>query len=619
MFKCFQGFAKRLYTFKYFRVFNELRALVVLKLLNVNWSAVSRLDEWAKRRYLALVEEVGAGDFTTGDVEEVLNKRGLGMENVNKLLSVLRKEGLVEVEENPKDFRRSIYRLVLLRPAVSVRKQVVSGDSLIRLLKSGADLIRTAVDYKVLLLFLFYKTVSDKWHSIVDKYVGEGFSREEAYLLANSDYLVLYDDRERRLYSWREITKSRETVKEFANAIIKISRLNEGLPDLQKLIEVLGFLGFISEDNMHILEGLVQLFNQYDFSEVDYDAVGDAYQWVLSYFAPEKAKEGETYTPREVIKVIVGILDVEDGSGVLDPACGSGAMLIEAYNYVKEGKLDGGKPSLELFGQERNEIMAVIAKMNLILHGIEGYQIHLGDSLTNPRFERADYVIANPPWNQDGYDESKLGEPSVRRIYTSLGVGGFTPKNTADWAWIQLMAYFARKKVGVVLDNGALFRGGKEKNVRRAVVERDLIEAIILLPEKLFYNTGAPGIILILNKNKPEERKGKILFINASQEYESHPEIRRLNIIAEKNLGRIVEAYRKFKDVEGFTRVVSVDEIRENNYNLNVTLYVYPKEEEEKIDLAAELEEFEKIEAEEKEAVQKAMEYVKSVLEVSQR
>jgi len=140
-----------------------------------------------------------------------------------------------------------------------------------------------------------------------------------------------------------------------------------------------------------------------------------------------------------------------------------------------------------------------------------------------------------------------------------------------------------------------------------------------LLPEKLFYNTGAPGIILILNKNKPEERKGKILFINASQEYESHPEIRRLNIIAEKNLGRIVEAYRKFKDVEGFTRVVSVDEIRENNYNLNVTLYVYPKEEEEKIDLAAELEEFEKIEAEEKEAVQKAMEYVKSVLEVSQR
>jgi len=577
------------------------------------------LEEWARSRYLLLVEDVGAREFTTEDVEEVLRKRNLGLENVNKLLSALRKEGLVEVEESPEDFRKKIYRLVLLRPTVSIKKEAVGKNNLIRLLKSGADLIRTAVDYKVLLLFLFYKTVSDKWHSIVDKYVGEGFSREEAYLLSNSDYLVLYDDREKRLYSWREITKSRETVKELANAMIKISRMNGALPDLQKLIEVLGFLGFISEDNMHILEGLVQLFNQYDFSDVDYDAVGDAYQWVLSYFAPEKAKEGETYTPREVIKVIVRILDVKDGSVVLDPACGSGAMLIETYNYVKEEKLSGGKPSLELFGQERNEIMAVIAKMNVILHGIEGYQIYLGDSLTNPRFERADYVIANPPWNLDNYDESNLGEPSVRRIYTSLGVSGFTPKNTADWAWIQLMSYFANKGVGVILDNGALSRGGKEKNIRRASVERDLIDAVILLPEKLFYNTPSQGLILILDSNKLEERKGNILFINASNECESHPEIRRLNIIAERNRSNIVDAYRRFENIEGFAKVVSLEEIRKNDYNLNVTLYVYPKEEEEEIDLAVELEKYEKTEAEEKGTVSKAINYITEVLEASSK
>jgi len=587
--------------------------------LRVDWNAVSRLEEWARSRYLLLVEDVGAREFTTEDVEEVLRKRNLGLENVNKLLSALRKEGLVEVEESPEDFRKKIYRLVLLRPTVSIKKEAVGKNNLIRLLKSGADLIRTAVDYKVLLLFLFYKTVSDKWHSIVDKYVGEGFSREEAYLLSNSDYLVLYDDREKRLYSWREITKSRETVKELANAMIKISRMNGALPDLQKLIEVLGFLGFISEDNMHILEGLVQLFNQYDFSDVDYDAVGDAYQWVLSYFAPEKAKEGETYTPREVIKVIVRILDVKDGSVVLDPACGSGAMLIETYNYVKEEKLSGGKPSLELFGQERNEIMAVIAKMNVILHGIEGYQIYLGDSLTNPRFERADYVIANPPWNLDNYDESNLGEPSVRRIYTSLGVSGFTPKNTADWAWIQLMSYFANKGVGVILDNGALSRGGKEKNIRRASVERDLIDAVILLPEKLFYNTPSQGLILILDSNKLEERKGNILFINASNECESHPEIRRLNIIAERNRSNIVDAYRRFENIEGFAKVVSLEEIRKNDYNLNVTLYVYPKEEEEEIDLAVELEKYEKTEAEEKGTVSKAINYITEVLEASSK
>lgn len=589
-------------------------------MLRVDWSAVSRLDEWAKRRYLALVEDVGAREFTTKDVEEVLERHGLGLENIGKLLSVLRRESLIEVEGNPEDFRRSVYRLVLVGPEIKVRKEVVGRDSLIRLLKSGADLIRTAVDYKVLLLFLFYKTVSDKWHSIVDKYMGEGFSREEAYLLANSDYLVLYDEREKRLYSWREVTKSRDTVKEFANALIKISKLNEGLSDLQKLIEVLGFLGFISEDNMHILNGLVQPFNHYDFSDVDYDAIGDAYQWVLSYFAPEKAKEGETYTPREVIKAIVRVLDVDDGCVVLDPACGSGAMLIEAYNYVKGKKLNGAKPSLELLGQELNEVMATIAKMNLILHGIESYKILVGNSLINPRFERADYVIANPPWNQDGYDESNLGEPSIRRIYTSLDVGGFTSKNTADWAWIQLMTYFSRRKVGIVLDQGALFRGGREKSIRRATVEKDLIEAVVSLPEKLFYNTDAPGIILILNKNKSVEQKGKILFINASREYEGHPEIRRLNIIAEKNLEKIVGAYRRFKDVEGFARVVSVEEIRKNDYDLNVSLYVYPEEEEEEqLDLSAELREFERAEAEEKEAVQKAIEYIKGVLEASHK
>ena len=585
----------------------------------VDWSAVSRLEEWARSRYLLLVEELGDREFTTEDVEEVLGRRGLGLENVNKLISVLRREGLVEAKESPEDFRKKIYRLILQRPAVApvAERKTVGRDELIRLLKSGADLIRN-MDYRALLLFLFYKAVSDKWHSVVDAYVKEGFSFEEAYLLANSDYLTLYDEREGRLYSWREITKSRETIREIANALIRISRMNEGLQDLQKLVEVLGFLGIMSEDSMHILEGLVQLFNQYDFSEVDYDALGDAYQWVLAYFAPTKAKGGEVYTPREVIKLIIRILDIEDGSRVLDPACGSAAMLIEAYNHVKD-KLKDRKPSLELFGQERDEIMAVIAKMNLILHGIESYQIFVGDSLTNPRFSQVDYVVANPPWNLDGYDESNLGQPSVRRIYTSLGVNGFTPRNTADWAWIQLMTYFASRKVGIVLDNGALFRGGKEKNIRRAAVERDLIDTVILLPEKLFYNTGAPGIILIIDKNKPEERRGKILFINASQEFEGHPEVRRLNIIAEKNLKRIVDAYRQFGDIEGFARVVPIEEIRENDYNLNVTLYVYPEEEEEEIDLATELAEFQRIEAEEKEAVTKAISYVKEVLEASQK
>jgi len=153
-------------------------------------------------------------------------------------------------------------------------------------------------------------------------------------------------------------------------------------------------------------------------------------------------------------------------------------------------------------------------------------------------------------------------------------------------------------RVGIVIDNGALFRGGKEKKIRAKILNEDLLEAVILLPEKLFYNTGAPGAIMIFNRAKPEERKGKVIFINASREYEQHPEVRKLNRLGEKHIEKIVEAYKEFKDVEGFSRVVSIDEIEENDYNLNVTLYVFPMEEEEEIDVKAEWEELRRINGE---------------------
>jgi len=260
--------------------------------------------------------------------------------------------------------------------------------------------------------------------------------------------------------------------------------------------------------------------------------------------------------------------------------------------------------------------MTIIAKMNMILNGIESYEICQGNSLTNPKFGEADYVIANPPWNLDGYDERNLGQPSVRKIYTSLGINGFTPKNTADWAWIQLMLYFAKKKVGIVLDGGALFRGGREKRIRRAVVERDLIEAVILLPEKLFYNTGAPGVIIIFNKEKPQDRKNKILLINASTEFEQHPEVRRLNILGRNNIERIVNAYKSFKNEKGFCRVVALDEIRENDYNLNVTLYVMPIEDKESINVFQEFSELKRLEQERVKIMEEIEGYIEELKKV---
>ncbi|MDD5689736.1 MAG: N-6 DNA methylase, partial [Caldisericia bacterium] len=141
---------------------------------------------------------------------------------------------------------------------------------------------------------------------------------------------------------------------------------------------------------------------------------------------------------------------------------------------------------------------------------------------------------------------------------------------------------------GVIIDNGCLFRGGKEKIIRSKIVDKDLIETIILLPEKLFYNTGAPGTIIILNKNKPGFKKEKIQFINAGKEYESHPDVRKLNRLGDKNIERIAEAYKSENELEGFSQIIEKEKIKENDYNLNVTLYVYPEEETEEINIAKE-------------------------------
>ncbi|WP_456327511.1 N-6 DNA methylase [Archaeoglobus sp.] len=586
------------------------------------WALLEKLDEypWARRKYFLLKEHFKNKEFTREDVEELfasLRKKlieegrddpELTTKNAGELLSILVKAGLVTVRRDIVDYRRVYYKLRF------PTETKITRDRLVALLKAAADHIRGGIDYKSLLLFLFYKAVSDRWMRKVEDLRSRGLTEKDAYIGANKGYFKLYDEKNEKLYVWHEIVKTRESVKEMANALIKISEMNKDeIGDLSKLVETVGLLGFIKEDNLHKLEEIVKIFNRVDSSEFESDLLGDAYEWILSYFAPQKAKEGEVYTPREVVKLLVRLLDIDDGADILDPACGSGGMLIEAYRYVRDEKLKGDLPSVMLYGQELNEVTATLAKMNLILHGIQDYEIYGGyDSLVNPQFEEADYVIANPPWNQDGYDEHRLSDKRVKHIYKY----GFTNKQSADWAWVQLMLHYAKKKVGIVLDSGALFRSGAEKNIRMGIVEDDLIEAIVLLPEKLFYNSGAPGIIMILNKNKPEERKGKILFINASLEYEKHPEVRRLNRLGEEHIKKIVEVYRKFKEVEEFSRIVSLNEVKEKDYNLNVSLYVYPEVEGEKIDLAKEFEEFKEIEEKERVVLGEALGYVGEILKV---
>jgi type I restriction enzyme M protein len=556
---------------------------------------------WVREYFFILYREFRDKPFTVEEFRNVLVKVGRSIDNVYKVLSPLIKVGLVRQVSSSRD-SRTLYQIVIQR---NDGVRIPSKDEVLRLLKSAADIIRTAVSYECILLLLFYKVVSDKWEVIASKYVAEGFNEEQAYELANNEYLILYDIDTKQLLTWKEVVRRYETIIEIEKALIKIAELNKsdggvGLEELRKLVDKVGLSTLASKEDLRpILVDLIELFSKYDFSQVDYDIIGDAYQWILSYFAPTKAKEGETYTPREVIKLMVKLMDPEDGSVIVDPACGSAAMLIESYNHVKE-KIKHNL-SLKLYGQDRNGDMVAVSKMNLLLHGIRtDTKIFFADSLINPEFLRelgdlnADYAIANPPWNQDGYGEDKLNKPELRKIYKY----GYPPNNTADWAWIQLMLYTARKKAVVVIDQGALFRGGREREIRSKIISEDLVEAVVLLPEKLFYNTNAPGAIIVFNKNKLPERKGKVLFINASNEYKPHPEIRRLNILGEDDIEEIVRTYREYVEVPGFSKIVPLEEIRKNDYNLNVTLYVAPVSVEKEIDILQEYQELKRIEEE---------------------
>ncbi|MEM1613262.1 MAG: type I restriction-modification system subunit M, partial [Desulfurococcaceae archaeon] len=544
------------------------------------------LPRWVLNDYIKLRAYFGERPFTVDDASKVLEKP---LDTVMVLISHLSRGNLVNVAVDPENPKKKIYAL---RPI-----PVTRGD-LEGILKKAADLIRTRVDYSFILVLLFYKRISDQWkleyEVTVKKLVEEGYSTQEAGGLAKEEFFHQFKIPEE--YLWDNIVKHKgELHVFFSEALKKLGELN---PDLRAIFDNFDFHQFASSrENTEILRQLVELFDSIPLIDVSPDILGDAYEWLLMMFAPEKAKEGEIFTPREVIKLLVSILDPKPGDRVLDPAAGSGGMLIITYKYVenKFGKEEADK--LFLYGQEANAKIAALAKMNMYIHDIHNHKIEVGDSLLYPKFELEawDLVLANPPWNQDGYNEEVLKKNEKYRLIYKYG---YTPSQSADWAWIQLMLATAKPngRVGVVIDQGALFRSGSEKAIRSRIIDNDLVEAVILLPEKLFYNTGAPGVIIVFNKSKPQERKRKILFINASQLYEKHPEVRKLNKLGDQHIAKIVEIYRTYREEQGLSRIVSLEEVKNNDYNLNVTLYVTPIEEGEKVNIEEEWRELKKLE-----------------------
>jgi len=557
------------------------------------------LPIWVEKGYSTLWSQYKNEGFRLDEAVKILGEIEHDTpEKVPVLLSRLRKAGRLTVTSDTIDARKKIYNLIskdsLVTEIFDLSNTTLTRNDLEALLKRAADIIRTRVDYKFILLPLFLKRISDKWEleyeAAKEEALHDGYTELEAQVEAKKAMYHDFDLPEE--YLWEnlrvEVIKLPEV---FSKALKEIAERN---PELHDVLDTVDFIDFAkSQENGEILRQLVELFSEKKLHHVSPDVLGDAYEWILRYFAPQKAKEGEVYTPREVIRLLIEILDPKPGESVYDPASASNGMLIASYAHVKEQFGPDATKQIFLFGQEANAKTLAYGRMNMYIHDIRNVQLAYGDTLLYPKFKdgeairQFDVVVANPPWNQDMYDENQLKKGEFWKQRFSYG---FPNRQSADWAWIQHMLASAKSgngRVGVVIDNGCLFRGGKEKGIRQQILEADLLECVILTPEKLFYNTGASGALLFFAKNKRDDRRGKILIINAALEFGKHPDVRKLNIITDKNIARIAGVANSWEEIEGFSKIFSLADLAKNDFNLNVTQYVSPQKDVEEVDIPA--------------------------------
>ena len=462
-------------------------------------------------------------------------------------------------------------------------------DQLEGYLWSAADILRGSIDssdYKSFIFgLLFLKRLSDRFEEEAEKLIAEGMSPKVAWNDPD-EHQFFVPDRAR----WAAIQKTATNIGEALNkACAALEEQNSSLEG------VLGGIDYNDERKLGdaksrdtVLARLVQHFSQVSLRNdrmSEPDLLGRAYEYLIEKFADDAGKKGgEFYTPRMVVKLIVELLAPSERMRICDPTVGSGGMLIECARHIERHK--GNPKNLTLQGQEKNLGTWAICKMNMLLHGLPDAQIEKGDTIRDPKLVHEgelllyDRVIANPPFSLDEWG---------REVAENDGYGrfrfGVPPKTKGDLAFVQHMVAVlnADGQLGVVMPHGVLFRGAAEGKIRQGMLEEDLFEAVIGLSSNLFYGTGIPASILVLNRNKPEARKGKVLFIDASEEFE---EGGNQNYLRDQDIERTSKTFHAFEDVEKYARVVTLNEIKENDFNLNISRYVDTSEEEERIDVA---------------------------------
>lgn len=426
-----------------------------------------------------------------------------------------------------------------------------------------------ASDFKVYIFpLLFFKRISDVYDEEYQNALQESGGDVEYAQLPEFHRFVLPDG-----CHWNTV---RETT---TNVGLAIEQALRGIEQANQefLYGIFGDAQWSNKNKLsdRLLTDLIEHFSQYNLSNsnVDADLLGQAYEYLIKHFADlTNKKAGEFYTPRSVVHLLGLILDPHEGETIYDPACGTGGMLLECVAHLKENNED--YRTLKLYGQEKNLTSSSIARMNMFLHGIEDFQIARGDTLRNPAFfegdriKSFDCVIANPPFSLKEWGaENWANDPFGRNL------AGVPPKGNGDMAWVQHMikSMNSTGRMTVVLPHGALFRKGAEGKIREALIKMDLLEAVIGLGPNIFYGTQLAACVMVFKQNKEASKKGKVIFIDGADQVRVG---RAQNFLEKEHVQQIFDWYESFADVENYVQVVTLNDIEENDFNLNIPLYV---------------------------------------------